>query len=62
MREVDVIELAPQMGPTTCFLNAVIFIKMMESGVGIRLQNAGEVSQMPLGKGPALRMLLCYIE
>lgn len=49
MREVDVIELAPQMGTTSCFLNADIFIKMMETGIGISLQNAREGPKMLLG-------------
>jgi len=49
MRQVDVIELAPQMGPTSCFLNTAIFIKMMKTGISISLQNAGEVPQMLLG-------------
>src|SRR6267142_5179826 len=37
------------MGPTSCFLNAAIIIKMMEPGVGVRLQNAREVPQVLLG-------------
>src|SRR5579863_9396822 len=46
MRHLQVIELAPHMGPTGRFLDLSALIKMMKSCVGIRLQDAAEAAQM----------------
>jgi hypothetical protein len=41
-------ELTPHMGPTSCFLNAAAVIQPVEAGVRIRLQSAMEAGQMPV--------------
>ena len=46
MRYLQVIELATHMRPADRFLYPSTLIKMMESGVGIGLQRAAEVTQM----------------
>jgi hypothetical protein len=45
-RYMEIVELAPYMGPARSFLDAAISIEMMEAGVAIRLQRAAEVAQM----------------
>jgi hypothetical protein len=45
MHHVNLVELAPCMGPTGCLIYMVA-VQMMKAGVGIGLQGAGEVLQM----------------
>jgi hypothetical protein len=45
-RYMEIVELAPYMGPARSFLDAAISIEMMEAGVAIRLQRAATVAQM----------------
>ena len=42
-------ELAPHMRPARRLLDAAIFVELIESGVGIGLQRAAKLLQMPLG-------------
>ncbi len=46
MGYLQVVELAPHVRPAGRFLDLSAFIKMMESGVGIGLQDAAEAAQM----------------
>jgi hypothetical protein len=49
MRFLKVIKLAPNMRPTSDFLNAAIFfIEPIKSGEGVRLQPATKPVQVPL--------------
>ena len=47
MRLLQVVQLASDMDPARSFLNAVSFIKMVESGVSIGLQNAPKLLEVP---------------
>ena len=44
----QVVELAPDVRQTGRFLNATIFVELVETGVGIGLKNAAEIAQMLL--------------
>src|ERR1700728_439820 len=46
---MDVVELAPCMSPAGGFHDPAAFVEMMESSIGIGLQNTGEEAQMLLG-------------
>src|ERR1700685_4639676 len=46
---MDVVELAPYMSPAGGFYDPAAFVEMMESSIGIGLQNTGEEAQMLLG-------------
>jgi hypothetical protein len=48
---MDVVELAPHMSPTCGFDDPAGFVEMMESSIGIGLQNPGEEAQMLFGRG-----------
>jgi hypothetical protein len=41
---MQVVRLAPNMGPACSFLDTTIFIKMMETRVAIGLQRAAELA------------------
>src|SRR5579862_2726131 len=46
MRHLQLVELAPHMGPARRFPDLSALVKMMKSCVGIRLQDAAEPAQM----------------
>ena len=46
---MDVVELAPYMSPAGGFYDPAAFVEMMESSIGVGLQNTGEDAQMLLG-------------
>ncbi len=46
---MDLVELAPCMSPAGGFNDPAAFVEMMESNIGIGLQNTGEEAQMLLG-------------
>src|SRR5580704_10010278 len=48
MRHMDLVELAPGMGPAGCLIYMVA-VKMMKARVGIGLQGSGEVLQVLAG-------------
>src|SRR5271169_6335003 len=43
---MDVVDLAPYMSPAGGFYDPAAFVEMMESSIGIGLQNTGEVTQV----------------
>jgi len=47
MRLLQIVELASAMRPTRGLLNATIFVELIEPGVGIGLQRATKLLQMP---------------
>ena len=47
MRHMDVVELAPGVSPTRHFIDPPIAIQMVQAGIGVSLQGAGEVQQVP---------------
>src|ERR1700692_2634517 len=47
MHHMDVVELAPGMSPACNFVDGAVSVKMMESGVRIRLQCTRIILQMP---------------
>ena len=49
MGHVNVVEHAPYMSPACGFDDPAGFVEMMESSIGIGLQNTGEEAQMLLG-------------
>ncbi len=46
---MQVVELAPSMRPAGGFLDATGLVDRIEAGVGVRLERAGELLQVPLG-------------
>src|ERR1700733_6346782 len=46
---MDVVELAPCMSPAGGFDDPAAFVEMMESSIGVGLQNTGEEAKMLLG-------------
>ena len=52
MRLFQIVEVAPHVGPTRGLLNATALVELIEPRVGIRLQDATELLQMPLRMFP----------
>jgi hypothetical protein len=48
VRLLQIIKLAPNVGPTRRFLNASILIKLIEPRIGIGLQCSSELAKMTL--------------
>ena len=56
MRDIDLMELAPGMGPTRDFVDRSSFIELPEAGEGVGLQSALIVLQvLPWVLSPAIR-------
>ena len=49
MRKLEIVEFSSDVRPTCGFLNAAIFTEVIESGVGIRLEDAMKVTQVLCG-------------
>ena len=55
MRDMDLVELAPGMGPTRDFVDRSAFIELLETGEGVGLQSALVVLQvLPWVLSPAI--------
>ena len=48
MRLLQIVKLAPHVRPARRLLDAAVFVKLIESGIGIGLQPAAELAQVPL--------------
>ena len=44
---MDVVELAPGVSPTRDFIDPPVAIQMVQAGIGVSLQGAGEVQKVP---------------